>query len=214
MGYDRSIGALLFDLDGVLVDSVPAYRIAWAHWAADHGVDEAVVWSDAHGRRPEDIIRRVAPDLQLDDALPAFDKAFAAASGACKAMPGAVECLSALLPRSWAIVTSGRSSHVRACLQRCGLPAPTALVCGDEISRGKPDPECFVLGAQRLLVEPRSCTVIEDAPAGIEAARAAGMSVIAVTTTHDASELAGADEILGSLHAATPCLLRRAAVDS
>ena len=213
-GGEGAIGGLLFDLDGVLVDSAAAYRAAWARWAANHDIDEAAIWSDAHGRRPEDIIRRVAPDLALDDALRTFEKAFAAAAGACKAMPGALECLSALPPGSWAIVTSGRSALVRACLQQSGLPAPAALVCGDEISRGKPDPECFTLGAQRLRVEPTSCTVIEDAPAGIEAARAAGMSVIAITTTHDASALAGADEIVGSLRAATPRLLSRAAVAS
>jgi len=200
----------LFDLDGVLVDSGPAYRAAWGRWAEDHGIDEAAIWSDAHGKRPEDIIRRVAPDLNVGDALTAFDKALTATADGSKAMPGAVECLAALTPRSWAIVTSGRGLHVRACLKQCGLPMPAVLVCGDEISRGKPDPECFLQAAERLHAEPAFCTVIEDAPAGIQAAQAAGMSTIAITTTHDASDLAGADETFASLRDAAPRLLTRA----
>jgi sugar-phosphatase len=88
------------------------------------------------------------------------------------------------------------------------------LVCGDEISRGKPDPECFLQAAERLRAEPASCTVIEDAPAGIQAAQAAGMSTIAITTTHDASELAAADETFASLRDAAPRLLTRAAEPS
>lgn len=98
----------LFDLDGVLVDSGRAYRAAWARWAEEHGIDEAAIWADAHGKRPEDIIRRVAPALSVGDTLIAFDKALADAADGCKAMPGAMECLHALTPRSWAIVTSGR----------------------------------------------------------------------------------------------------------
>lgn len=206
---DRMV-AWLFDLDGVLVDSGPAYRGAWARWAEDHGIDEAAIWSDAHGKRPEDIIRRVAPDLSVGDAVTAFDTALAARARWVRSDAGAVECLAALAPRSWAIVTSGRGLHVRACLKQCGLPAPFVLVCGDDISRGKPDPECFLKAAGRLGAEPASCTVIEDAPAGIKAAQAAGMSTIAIATTHDASELAGADETFASLRDAAPRLLTRA----
>jgi hypothetical protein len=135
--------AWLFDLDGVLVNSTPAYRAAWARWAQEHGVAEAAVWSDAHGKRPEDIIRRVSPDLNVSDALIAFDRALAAEADGCKAMPGAGRCPDALVSGSWAIVTSGRRAHVRACLAHCDLPTPAVLVCGDDISRGKPARECF-----------------------------------------------------------------------
>jgi sugar-phosphatase len=162
------VAYLLFDLDGVLVESGPAYRSAWASWAALHGIEETQIWADAHGRRPEEIIRRVAPDLDFTEALVAFDSVLAAETAAGrKAMPGAADCLAALPWSRWAIVTSGRSDHVGACLTQCGFPAPPALVCGDEVSRGKPDPECFLLAADRLKGRPGACIVVEDAPAGI-----------------------------------------------
>lgn len=203
---------VLFDLDGVLVESGPAYRSAWASWAALHGVDETQIWADAHGRRPEEIIRRVAPELDFTEALVAFDSALEAETAAgCRAMPGAADCLAAMPRSRWAIVTSGRSDHVRACLTLCGFPAPSALVCGDEVSPGKPDPECFLLAAERLEARPAACIVVEDAPAGIEAAKAAEMVALAVATTHRFSELHRADRVWSSLACAAPYLIRLSA---
>lgn len=199
--------AWLFDLDGVLVDSVDAYRSAWRRWAEDRGISESAVWSNAHGKRPEDIIRRVAPESDICAALQAFDETLAESAAECKAIPDAAECLAVLEPHRWAIVTSGRRAHVLACLQHCSLPVPFVLICGDEISRGKPDPECFLRAASRLHVESGACAVVEDAPVGIEAAHAAGMRAIAITTTHSARELAAADEIYTSLRDLTPRLV-------
>jgi sugar-phosphatase len=173
---------LLFDLDGVLLDSVPAYRRAWARWASEYGVQEAAIWSDAHGRRPRDIIERVAPTLQIERALVAFDRALEAERDGCTAMPGATECLRSL-NSPWAIVTSGRRRHVEASLRAVGLPSPPVLVCGDDVSRGKPHPDGFLAAPRALHTEPPACVVIEDAPAGITAARSAGMLPVALTTT-------------------------------
>ncbi len=200
------MGAWLFDLDGVLVNSVAAYSSAWRRWAKERGISESAIWVDAHGKRPEDIIGRVTSGSDLESGLRAFDEALAAAAAACKPMPDAVECLATLDPGSWAIVTSGRRGHVRACLQHCGLPVPRVLVCGDEVSRGKPDPECYLAAAAGLAVEPAACAVVEDAPVGIDAAHAAGMRAIAITNTHSASELLAADEIYSSLRDLTASL--------
>jgi sugar-phosphatase len=215
LAHDYVVSGFLFDLDGVLVDSRGMYRSAWSSWAAAHGVDEALIWADAHGRRPEDIINRVAPALVLADALAAFDRCFHAATNArCDPLPGAVESLTSLPPDSWAIVTSGRRNHVMQCLRTSALPRPTVLVCGDEIRRGKPDPEGFLLAARRLGVSPAACIVVEDAPVGIQAARAAGMTAIAVSTTHDVADLGASDLVFPSLREATPELLAHLPADT
>jgi sugar-phosphatase len=204
------VGALLFDLDGVLLDSIAMYRHAWAGWAAEHGVEEAAIWTDAHGRRPEDIIARVAPMIVLAEGLAVFDACLAAETGRCVAMSGAADCLLAL-EGPWAIVTSGRREHVHECLRCCELPTPPVLVCGEDTARGKPDPEGFLRAAQRLRVEPSACTVVEDAPAGIESARAAGMSVLAIASTHEEADLVGADAVFVGLRQATAHILEREA---
>ena len=205
------MGFVLFDLDGVLVDSTSVYRAAWARWAAIHGVPEERIWADAHGRRPEDIVRRVAPALDLVAALDEFDIALDDhLEAGCAVMPGARECLAQLSACRWAIVTSGRRRHVNALLAGCGLPTSSVLVCGEDTTRGKPDPNCFLLAMQRLAASPAACTVVEDAPAGIQAAKAAGIFVIGVATTHDMDELAMADQAYPSLAEATPLLVQRA----
>lgn len=109
----------------------------------------------------------------------------------------------------WAIVTSGRRDHVLAGLARSGLPIPSVLVCGEDVTHGKPAPDCFLAAARRLGVRPASCTVVEDAPVGIMAAKAAGMEVVAIATTHQTSELAAADRVYASLQEAAPYLAAR-----
>jgi sugar-phosphatase len=198
---------LIFDLDGVLVDSRPAYRAAWRRWAQTHALDESLIWADAHGRRPEDIISRVRPELAPAEGLAAFDSLLDEELAAgCSPMPGAPECLAAFDVRRWTIVSSGRRSHVLAALDACDLPAPAALVSGDELAQGKPAPDGFLLGAERLSASPAECLVVEDAPVGVLAARAAGMMAIALTTTHEPAELSGATQIFASLNAARPYL--------
>jgi sugar-phosphatase len=200
--------ALLFDFDGVLVDSVPAYRAAWSEWARTYRVNEALIWADAHGRRPDDIIRRVAPRGDLSEALLTFDLLFSAAIvRRVTPLPGALALLRQLRAGEWAIVTSGRRRHVPTMLQHARLPSPAVLICGDDVVAGKPDPECFLQAAERLKAPASRCIVIEDAPGGITAARAAAMTTVAVATTHRLDELSGADIIFASLNEASGYLL-------
>ncbi len=200
--------ALLFDFDGVLVDSTPAYRAAWSEWARTFRADEAIIWADAHGRRPDDIIRRVAPRVDFSEALLTFDLLFSTAIvGRVTPLPGALALLRQLRDGEWAIVTSGRRRHVPTMLQHARLPSPAVLVCGDDVTAGKPDPECFLQAAERLKVPASRCIVIEDAPGGITAARAAAMTTVAVATTHQLDELSGADIIFASLNEASGYLL-------
>jgi sugar-phosphatase len=208
-GSTADVSAVLFDLDGVLVDSVAVYRCAWASWAERYGISEKSIWADAHGRRPRDIIARVAPTIPPETALAAFDSALETQRHRCAAMAGARECLDALdVP--WAIVTSGRRCHVPGVLKSAEIPQPQVLVCGDDVTRGKPHPDGFLRAATQLSVTPSSCVVVEDAPKGITAALAAGMHAIGVATTHRSQELSAAEVTFPNLTAAAPYLLRLA----
>jgi sugar-phosphatase len=192
--------ALLFDLDGVLIDSAPAYRAAWKEWAEIYQVDEEAIWRDAHGRRPDDIIRRVRPEGKLAEALQSFDRLLGGgAAQGVSPLPGALDLLAHLHVGEWAIVTSGRRRHVQSMLSQAEIPIPSVLVCGDDTAEGKPNPECFLLAAERLQVQSSRCIVVEDAPAGIKAARAAGMTPVAVATTHRPEELVAAERVFASL---------------
>lgn len=189
----------IFDVDGVLLDSIPAYRAAWALWAAEHGVDEASIWAVAHGRRPLDIIRAAASRLDAAAALKRFEGIIQVEYEKVNAVAGARRLLERLPPASWAVATSGNRDLVTGAFRRLGLPMPHRGVYGDDVSRGKPDPACYLLAARRLNVRPADCVVVEDAPAGVAAGRSAGMTVIAVTTTHTAEELRAAHRVHGSL---------------
>ncbi|MDQ6741994.1 MAG: HAD-IA family hydrolase [Candidatus Dormibacteraeota bacterium] len=199
----------LFDLDGVLLDSVPAYTRAWHAWCLEWGVEEAAVWALAHGRRPRDVISMVGPGLEAGRALQALETLIAAEYKAVEAFPGAADLLGRLWPGSWAIVTSGGRRLVAPAFRRLGLPLPTVLVSGDDVVAGKPDPTCYLIAAERLGARAEACIVVEDAPAGIRAAAAAGMATLAVATTHAPEELGEAGEVHPSLAAAGRRLLQR-----
>lgn len=198
--------ALLFDMDGVLVESLAAYRDAWTNWAAAYGVTLAAIAADVHGRRPEDVIHRVLPGA-ADEALEAFDRLLEAGLPLVLGMPGARELTARLPPRQWAIVTSSSRRHAVPMLEYAGVSPPAVVVCGGDITRGKPDPECFLRAAELLGVAPGDCTVVEDAPAGIEAALAGGMQPVAVATTHVPEQLSRASRVFPSLADASGYLL-------
>ncbi|HLJ08573.1 MAG TPA: HAD-IA family hydrolase [Acidimicrobiia bacterium] len=200
------MAALLFDLDGVLVDSLKAYREAWTAWAEAYGVTREEFPTDIHGLRPKDVIVRLRPGEPR--AVEDFDAIFdGPAARDVMAMPGAAALTAALDGRPWAIVSSSQRRHVAAALRGAGIADPPVLICGDDIAVGKPDPSCFLLAAERLGVDPSGCVVIEDAPSGLAAARAAGMASVAVATTHDPDSLTGADRVFPSLAEAAPYLL-------
>jgi sugar-phosphatase len=190
---------ILFDLDGVLVDSRPLIEDIWRRWAAPRGLDAGQFIAVAHGRRTSETIRAVAPELDVALETAALDAMEEVATEGLAAVPGAVELLDALEPGSWAIVTSGSRAVATLRLRTAGLPIPAVMVTGDEVKFGKPHPEPYLTGAARSGAQPAQCIVIEDAPAGILAAKAAGMRVIAVTTTHRREVLFAADRVVGSL---------------
>lgn len=191
--------AILFDLDGVLVDSTRSVARQWAIWAREHNVpaDEAV--RIAHGRRTVETIRLLTPHLDAEAETLRLEAREADDTDGVGRIPGALELLSTLPAKRWAVVTSGTRYLATRRLATNGLPTPAAFVTADEVSQGKPHPEPYLKGAQLLGVPPRQCLVIEDAPAGIEAAHAAGMSAIALATTYPASDLAHAEAVLRDL---------------
>jgi mannitol-1-/sugar-/sorbitol-6-phosphatase len=193
--------AVLFDLDGVLVDSRASVERQWGRWAAEHGVDPDRIWAVMHGVRSSEVVALVAPGLDAEAEGALLDAVQAADPDGVVAVDGAATLLAAL-PR-WTVVTSGRRELAEARLGFAGLPAPASMVCAEDVSEGKPSPEGYLLAASRLGVAPPECVVLEDAPAGVEAAQAARMRVVGVATTHEASDLA-ADAVVLSLRAVRP----------
>jgi sugar-phosphatase len=191
--------AVLFDLDGVLVDSQECVERTWRSWAARHGLDSARVIEAAHGRRAIDTIRALAPTLDPDAELAALIATEATATEGVHEIPGARELVRSLPPRKWAVVTSGTRAVAEFRLRHGRIPIPDVMICADEIERGKPDPQGYLRAAARLAVAPAQCIVIEDAPPGIEAGRAAGMQVIAVAMTYPPAALQAADAVADTL---------------
>jgi sugar-phosphatase len=188
--------AALIDLDGVLVDSEAAATRTWEWWASLRGLDPAP-FVRSHGRPSRETIAEFAPELDAEIEAAVVEEHETRDTAGVVALPGAAEMLRAARPI--AVVTSGGRRLAEARLQAAGLPRPEVLVTADSVARGKPDPEPYLLAAKRLGVPPACCTVFEDAPAGVRAGRAAGMRVVALTTTVAARELDGADRIVANL---------------
>jgi len=197
--------ALLFDLDGVLIDSHKCVMRHWEEWARQHGLKLDDVMKVAYGVRTVETMRMVAPHLDAEKEAERFAILELADTEGVVAMEGALPLLERLPKEAWGIVTSGSRKLALARLRSAGLPVPGVLVSGDDVRQGKPAPEPYLVGASRLGKPTQACLVIEDAPAGIEAARAAGMQVISVATTHSREELdclVGVDR-LSALHIQT-----------
>jgi mannitol-1-/sugar-/sorbitol-6-phosphatase len=191
--------AILFDLDGVLVDSGECVERTWRKWALAHQLDPERVVEAAHGRRAIETVRLVAPNLSADDELARLAASESTTSEGVYEIAGARELIHTLPDNAWAIVTSGIRDVAEFRLRLVGIPIPRVMVCGDEITRGKPDPEGYLQAAKRLGRSPEDCLVIEDASAGIEAARAAQMRVIAVAGTYPPEQLTAADAVVAKL---------------
>ncbi|MDQ6835554.1 MAG: HAD-IA family hydrolase [Actinomycetota bacterium] len=188
---------LLVDLDGTLVDSTAPVHRVWTAFAHRHGLDPAHVLRFAQGRPSRETVGRLAPEADLAAEAATVEAGEVGDPEGVVALPGAAALLTA--DRRLAIVTSCSTALARVRLRAAGLPEPGVLVSSDMIKRGKPQPDCFVLGAARLGVAPQRCVVLEDAPAGIAAGRSAGARVIALRTTHRDSELSEADAIIENL---------------
>ena len=191
--------AILFDLDGVLVDSTECVERTWRGWATRHSLDPDTVISLAHGRPTRETVRLVAPELGVEAEAALLEAGEAMASDGIYKIPGAREILEGLPKGSWAVVTSGTRAIAEFRLKLTGLPIPPVLICADEIGRGKPDPQGYLTAAARLHRSADECVVIEDAPLGIQAAQAARMRVIAIAATYARDRLASADAVVETL---------------
>jgi mannitol-1-/sugar-/sorbitol-6-phosphatase len=179
--------AILSDLDGVLVDSHSSIMRAWRWWGAEHGVESEAIEGVQHGRPSGEIIALLAPGLDAAAESRAIDLRQADDVEGVVALPGAHDLFTGADPV--AIVTSCTVPLATARLRAAGLAVPEVLVTPERLSRGKPDPEGYLLAARELGAAPADCVVLEDAPAGVEAGRAAGMHVVGITTTHDPGAL-------------------------
>jgi sugar-phosphatase len=187
--------ALLFDLDGVLIDSTPAVARVWRHWALEHSFDPQEVIHRAHGRPSLITVREYLPQADhLAENREVERREIEDLEGVVP-LPGALALLNALPPDRWTIVTSCTRSLAEVRLRAAGLPVPSRLVTSQDVTRSKPDPEPFQKGAAILGVAPADCLVLEDSPAGIRAGKAAGARVLAFRPIAPDAELtaAGAD---------------------
>ena len=189
--------AILADLDGTLVDSVASSERAWGSLARRRGLDEDETHRFAMGRPTRETIALLVPEDERVAEQGQVDRDEVDDAGTVVAYPGAAELLAGPIPI--AVVTSGSTELATARLRGAGLDPPEVMITADSITRGKPDPEPFLLGAQRLGVDPARCLVLEDAPSGIASARAAGIPVVAFRTTHPEAELEGATIVLERL---------------
>ena len=189
---------MLFDLDGVLVDSTPAVARVWADWARKHGFDPDEVVRSAHGKPSIATIRELLPGADHEAENREVERCEIEDVDGVIPLPGAMELLQSLPPERWAIVTSCTRPLADVRIGAAGLPKPKHLVTANDVLRGKPDPEPYLKGAQILGVAAGDCLVLEDAPAGIRAGKASGARVVALRTTASDVELleAGADWIV------------------
>jgi sugar-phosphatase len=187
---------ILFDLDGVLVDSTRCIERCWSAWAVDRGLDPVAVMRAAHGRRVAETLRLVAPHLDEAGEGLALEHIESHETEGLAEVPGVARLMRLLPPGSWAIVTSAVRSVAEHRLRYVGLKVPATFVTADQVTYGKPDPEGYLEAAARLGLEPRDCIVIEDSPSGIEAARAAGMRAIGIYGASEPSTLKMADAVV------------------
>ena len=198
----RTFAAVLFDMDGTLIDSIPVVIRSWLRWAQEEGVDPRRL-AGFHGVPARGVIAALLPAERVDSALARIEGIEIADTEAITVLPGALDALTALSGTTddvdrCAIATSCTRPLADARLLATRLPAPTVVVTSSDVPRGKPHPDPFLLAAARLRVDPTDCLVVEDAPAGLEAGRAAGCATLAVSTTTAAADLV-ADAVVGTL---------------
>ena len=175
----RLVGrVVLFDCDGVLVDSDAAVTSAWSRWAGEHGLSPAEVLAVVHGRRSADTVAAFLPGPQREAAAAMIDRYELEAAADVRALPGAAELLVSLPAAAWAVVTSGRRDLAVARLTAAGLPVPAVVVTADDVRRGKPHPEGYLAAARLLGAGVTEAVVVEDSPEGIRAARAARAAAV------------------------------------
>ncbi|GAA4116019.1 HAD family hydrolase [Aminobacter aganoensis] len=182
----RAFGAFMFDMDGTILSSIASTERVWSAWAVRHGLDVESFLPTIHGVRAYETIRNLnLPGVDVMAEVEALTQAEFDDVDGIESIHGAASFLKALPLDRWAIVTSAPRRLALRRLEAAGLPVPPIMVTGEEVTNGKPAPDCFLLGAQRLGQKPEDCLVFEDAPAGIRAGEAAGASVLVITATHN-----------------------------
>ena len=188
--------AIIFDLDGVLVNSTPCIERHWRRWALKNALDADRIISLGHGRRGAEIIAELAPHLDARDEAFRLEAVEGADTEGIEPIDGADALLRSLPADRWAVATSGTRRTATTRLAHTRLPFPRVLITSDDVTNGKPDPEPYLRAAEALGFLARRCVVFEDAPPGISAAKAAGMRVIAITSTFPIEALQNADAII------------------
>jgi mannitol-1-/sugar-/sorbitol-6-phosphatase len=181
--------AILFDMDGTLVDSTSCVESTWRNWALRHDIDIERLLAVAHGRQNHETIGLIAPHLNTPEEIAYLIRAEEDCQDGIVAVQGARDLLELVNRNRWAVVTSAWRTLAEIRLQCAGLPLPEVLITADEVKRSKPHPDGYLTAAARLGIQPADCLVFEDAPAGIEAGLAAGMNVVGVTTTFSREKL-------------------------
>ncbi|MBZ6110236.1 MULTISPECIES: HAD family hydrolase [Streptomyces] len=205
--------ALLFDNDGTLVSSLASVQRCWTRWAGEYGITaEQFGRVELHGRPAAEIAADLLPAALVPQAVARIEQLEVedVPNGGVHLLPGTRDFLDALPADRWSVVTSATRRLAEARLDAVGI-LPKTLVAADDITRGKPDPEPYLLGARALGVDPAACVVFEDAPAGLQAGHAAGMRTVALATTHRPDEL-DADLVVTDLSALS-ALVTRAGVE-
>ncbi|QWA12100.1 HAD-IA family hydrolase [Sodalis ligni] len=172
--------AVLLDMDGTLVESTHNVELIWTQWCRDNGIPPERVLAICHGVRSRDIIRQVAPHLDLERHIALLDELEISHFAGVSALPGAAGFLRDIGPLPWAVVTSASRRVALHKLAACGLRVPAILIGSQDVVLGKPDAEPYLLAARRLCIDPGDCLVFEDAPAGIASALAAGCRAVQV----------------------------------
>ena len=183
--FGRPYAAFLFDMDGTLINSIASANRVWTQWAKEHGLDPRPILRVMHGVRAVDTIRRLnVPGMDVEHEAELLTQAEIAAVEGITPINGALELLHALPLDRWAVVTSAPRELAIHRLAAAGVPRPRVMVAAEDVTRGKPAPDGYLLAARQLEVEARQCLVWEDTQAGASAAEAAGMDVILISATH------------------------------
>jgi sugar-phosphatase len=194
---DGVFQAVIFDMDGTLIDSTPAVDRAWMTWADEHQLSPGE-FVRHHGVPSAGVVRALLPAERHEAAIARINELELTDVAGIVVLPGAAEALASLVGAKNAIATSCTIPLAKARIEAAGLVPPSVLITADDVARGKPDPDPFLLAAERLGADPTRCLVVEDAPMGLAAAKAAGCFTLAVVTTTPREEL-DADAIVDDL---------------